>query len=259
MVKVTPQLARDVWERAGELGGWKKHGVKSQICREFGLSRPTLYELLKKYPKLPIKKYAEYEEFYEIPQVTQFLKVAGKEKAKHLRRCWLALDRRNPMKWTSEDLAILRKHPRVIDSVTGSISYHIMVGAVRKFLSLNRPTLFQKEKTNLLSTKGLKRPKGSRRKWFLIPDEFDKFIEVIDDIEFGTQVVCQVKWGCRHSALVHKTFTVSKIDILPKARGNIVGIAHLYEQKTDKTWQKWIDKATMILLRKYIQIKKKDG
>jgi len=252
MTKILPELMRQIHERSKELGGWEKWGVKTKICREFGISRPTLDEGLKKYPTAIIKKYAEYDEFYDIPQTQKFLKSEGKGKTKLLRKCWSALDRKSPMNWTSEDLAILRKHPEVKDPKTGFIKFHTMI-VVRKFLSLHRPTLYQKEKTNLLSTKKLKRPKGAKRNWFLTTDELDNFIGVIDDdIEFFTQIICQVKWGCRHSALKHETFTVSKIDRLPKPDGNIVGIAHIFEPKTGKPWEKIIDEETMSALENYV-------
>jgi len=251
MTTITPEFMRRIHERAKELGGWKKHGVKTQICEEFGISRPTLYEGLKKYPTAVIKKYAEYEDFYDIPEIQKFIKVAGKGKTKLLLKCWLALDRKSPMNWTSEDLAILRKHPELIDPLTGFIKYNTMI-VVRKFLRTNKPDLYQKEEKNLLYTKKLKRPKGSKRNWFLTTDELNKFLSVIDDLEFLTQTTCQVKWGCRHSALRHDTFTVSKIDRLPKPDGNIVGVAHIFEPKTGKPWEKIIDEETMYALKTYV-------
>lgn len=252
MTTIKPEFMRRIHERAKELGGWKKHGVKTQICREFSISRPTLYEGLKKYPTAVIKKYAEYDDFYKIPQVKNFTKVAKKSKVKRLLKCWLALNRKSPMNWTSEDLAILRKHPELIDPRTGRIKYHIL-GAVRKFLSLYRPKLYRREEKNLLYTKGTKPLKGSKRSWFLTTNELDKFLSVIDDnIEFFTQTTCQVKWGCRHSALRHDTFTVSQIDRLPETDGNIVGVAHIFEPKTGKPWEKIIDEQTMYALEKYV-------
>ena len=155
------------------------------------------------------------------------------------------------MNWTSEDLAILRKHPEVIDPKTGFIKFHTMI-VVRRFLRTNNPDLYRKEEKEQLYTKKLKRLKGAKRSWFLTTDELDKFISVIDDIEFFTQTTCQIKWGCRHSALRHDAFTVSKISILPKPDGNIVGIAHIFEPKTGKPWEKIIDEETMYALQKYV-------
>lgn len=82
----------------------------------------------------------------------------------------------------------------------------------------------------------------------------DRFLEGIDlhDDEFFAEAVCQVKWGCRHEALVYKGLTPSQISDLPEVKG-IVGIANIYEAKTDKHWQKWLDKPTMAVLRAYIQ------
>ena len=254
MTKITPQLARDIHKRASEIGGWEKHGVKTQVCKEFGLSRPTLDGLLEKYPTYTERGYAEYKNFYEIPEVQQFLKLTGKEQAKRLLKCWLALDSKNPMNWTSEDLAILRQHPTLIDTMTGLIKYHYLV-SLRKFLETYRTELYQKEKKNLLYTKKTKRQKGTKRKWFLTPDELNRFLQKIDNIEFLTQTLCHVKWGCRNSALIHKTLTVSQITKIPPSQDNIKGLVSLYEPKTGKQWVKWIDNDTMNTLEEYTKLR----
>jgi len=254
MTKVNPSLARDVHKRAEQLGGWNKWGVKTKICREFGLSRPTLDSLLDLYPTYTEKKYGEYENFYEIPEIQQFLKISGKSKTKQLLTCWLVLERKNPMNWDQQDLAILRTHPNLIDKKTGIINYSLLV-TIRKFLRSYKPILYQKEEKNLLYTKGTKRPKGQKRKWFLTPNELNRFISTIDDIEFLAQVVCQVKFGCRHSGF--RNFKTQDIDIFPRKEGQIIGIAHIYETKTKKTWQKWLDEETYTVLKAYIKKKNK--
>ena len=257
MTKIDRDLARKVHERAKELGGLDKWGVKKKLCEEFNLSRPTLYELLKRYPIKPERKYKEFEDFYAIPQIKDFKKVVSEIKLKHILQCWLALERKNPMNWTSSDLAILRNNPTpdIKDTETGKIYYHYMV-TIRKFLSRYRHDLYRKEEKNLLYTKGLKRRKGAKREWFLTPDELTRFIQVIDDVEFLTQVVCQVKWGGRHSALIYKHLTVSKITKFPSKEGNLIGLVPLYEPKTKKEWQKWIDEDTMLVLEEYVRLKK---
>jgi integrase len=250
MTKVTPSLARDVHKRADQLGGWEKHGVKTQVCKEFNLSRPTLYELLRLHPTYSEKKYGEYVNFYEIPEIQQFQKIVGTTKTQYILKCWLVLDRKNPMNWDQQDLAILRTHQKLIDEKTGVIDYHIL-GVVRKFLRSYNPALYQKEEKNLLYTKGTKRQKGQKRKWFLTPDELTKFVSIIDDVEFGTQVVCQFKFGCRFSGF--RNFKVKDIDTFPQREGNIIGMANIYETKTRKTWQKWMDEETYNVLTEYIK------
>jgi integrase len=256
MTRVKPELARDIHKRANELGGFDEHGVKSQIAKEFNISRPTLDKLLITIPKYTEKIYGEYQDFYSIPEIQQYIKVAGTQKANIIKTLWLLLDRKNPMNWDEQDLTILRKHPKISDERTGVIKYEIM-GALRKFLRSNKPALFQKEEKTLLYTKGTKAPKGQRRKWFLTPDELHNFIQEMDEIEFSAQVICQFKFGCRHSAF--KNLKVEDIDIFPQRDGNIVGMVQLFEPKTKKTWQKWLDEDTYIALSKYINLRKLQG
>ena len=253
MTKIKADLARAIHKRANELGGWDKHGVKSQISKEFNMSRPTLDTLLYIYPTYSEKKYAEYQDFYAIPEIQQFMKVTGTTKTGIIKQCWLVLERKNPMNWDEQDLEIIRKHPQLADKRTGIVKYEIMT-TLRKFLRSNKPILFQKEEKNLLYTKGTKPPKGQRRKWFLTPDEASRFIQTIDDIEFLAQVFCQLKFGCRHSGF--NNLKVEDIDIFPQKDGKITGIVQLFEPKTKKTWQKWLDEETYTVLNKYINMRK---
>jgi len=252
MTRVKPELARDIHKRANELGGFDKHGVKSQIATEFKISRPTLDKLLITIPKYTEVKYAEYQDFYSIPEIQQFIKVAGTQEANIIKTLWLLLDRKNPMNWDEQDLTILRKHPKISDERTGLMKYEIMI-TLRKFLRSNKPDLYQREGKGLLYTKGIKPPKGQRRKWFLTPDEISRFVQTIDNIEFLAQVVCQLKFGCRHSGF--DNLKVKDIDIFPQKDGKIIGIVQLFEPKTKKTWQKWLDEETYTVLNKYINMR----
>jgi len=253
MTKVKPELARDINKRVSELGGWEKHGVKSQISKEFSISRPSLDKLYELYPTYSEKKYAEYQDFYTIPEIQNFQKINGLSRTNVVRKCWLVLNRKNPMNWDEQDLAILRKHPDLIDKRTGTIKYEIL-SAIRKFLRSNKPLLYQKEEKEMLYTKGAKAPKGQRRKWFLTPQEVERFIEGIDDLEFLAQSLCQFKFGCRHSGF--KNLKVNDIDIFPNKEGEIVGMVQLFEPKTKKTWQKWLDEETYTVLSAYIKERK---
>jgi len=261
LTKITRELARQVHKKAEELGGWDKHGVKTAVCKAFPdpktgkpLSRPTLDALLEQFPEFPEEKYKEYEDFYKIPEIDEFSKIANKQEVKYLQECWLALERKNPMNWKSEDLAILRKHIDLIHPKTGFIKFEKLL-AVRKFLRQHNTELFRKEEKGLLFTKRTKPPEGLKREWFLTTDELNRFLVAIDDLEFLTQVTCQVKWGCRHSALNYKGLTPSQIQPIGETEGGSVAIANVYEPKTRKTWQKWMHKTTMHLLGTYIKVR----
>lgn len=252
MTKITPELARRVHKRAKELGGWGIYGIKAKITREFKISRPTLDGLLERYPEPPMRAYREYKDFYEIPQIVEFQKIAERKYFRYMLDFWLKLNRKNPMNWTAGDIATLHNHPDYKDPRIDQMKYDYLIG-LRKFMKRFRRDLYDEESVEggLLHTKGHKPPKGLKREWFLESSELWKFISVIKgDIEFLAEVLCQVKWGCRHSALRHKTLKVKNFDLIQKQ-------ITIIEPKTKKSWTKFLDDDLIMVLEQYVSMRDK--
>lgn len=157
---------------------------KNQTSKILKISRTTIDAILFKYPIAPSKTLPKYVFQWEETTGNKLFieKYQGQLRAfrKYVEfgmRVWLFLDKKDPISWDVEDFRKVWNAEKFRDSGTGKIRFMTAI-TLRKWMRAM-------EKSNLCSleefgTKGLKRPKGARKQWFLEDDEITRLIEAMD-------------------------------------------------------------------------------
>jgi integrase len=210
--------------------------------------------IIEKAMKQPKRIYPEYKDFWEIPEIQKWRKIAKSSDVRALLKMWLIHGRKNPMNWNEDDYITLHNHPQLADpySKDKAINYHDLE-ALRHWCKYSKRDLYDRLSTEgaPLHTKGHKRQKGRRRAWFLTPEELQKLLSVItDNIEMLAYVTLQAMTGSRSSGLRYQGFSASKFDLM---QNNVT----IYESKTGATWTKPINDTIKKVMAEYVRIKGK--
>lgn len=226
-----------------ENGSWKN---VSEASKRTGLSRPTIYAILKRYPEQPSKTLPKYvaefretegyrllKDFYE-KKVT---KAVFKQRVKDIRTAWKNLDKKDPISWDEQDYVKIWNMKEFIPEDLGKFeevhaaAFHIMMELTNKHVL--------KEKF-----KGTGRPRGGKRHWFLTEGDTGKVVPCIFEVDTLMFMYCGELWGARASAML----------------GTKVKDVHFYdytiqvfEPKTDQFVSKYPPIALFRLLKKYIE------
>ena len=189
-------------------GSWRR-GAGKEFSETFGKSRGTMYNWLEDEPKRPereapkrkrIPKYVE--KFEDSETVKDFIsKRVGSTKNKEYLQigmtAWRILGEKDPITWTEEDYQLLKDHPDFRDEMMGDIAFHYMVG-LRAWMTHCKMYDLLKQ----FDTKGLKRPKGAKKTWWLKTEE--ELNGVINNIEYPDTLMMffiGIQCGSRFSSI----------------------------------------------------------
>jgi len=231
------------------MGGYeafKKSGI-SEASRLTGISRPTIYTILKKYPKKPSRTVPRYFEDWEKTGKFFLEKHKGRIKSwkKHYKVGLIAwknvLNRKDPMLWDIEDFRKLWRYEKFIDSMTGKIRFTIAVSLKLWMRTIGRHDL---DKLDEFSTRGLKRPKGRRKMWFLEDEDIKKMIQSCDRRDVLVFARLGMESGARASSLLL---------IKPEHINYERNIILMYEPKVKDYVPRFFNQCTMLFLKQYIQ------
>lgn len=247
---------RNKWKRIT----YAQREFKKQFKRS--ISRPTIYKLIAMYPqgirekpkKITPRFYQEFERTEIAEKIKSFywdakikgLSKRGKSVLSTARKGWKARNKRDPMYWSEKDYLFFwgtptqAPFPEFIDPQTNKISFENasslrMVMALSKRLDLRDDPRF--------TTKGLKRKKGRRKKWYLDTEEIVKVINVIMECDTLILFLLGILLGGRFSAL--RRVKVSDIDRQAK-------IIDVYEPKVKKTVEKPMLDSVLSFIWRYI-------
>jgi len=179
---------------------------KSETSKMLEISRPTINAILKKYPTPPqrtIPKYVfQWEETFGNRMFVD--KYQGRLRAfkKYVyqgMRAWLLLGKKDPISWDAEDFRKVWKAEEFRDPKTGKIRFHSAILFRKWMRAIGKTSLCNLEE---FSTKGLKRPKGTRKQWFLEDDEIRRIIEAMDREDLLVAFVVSLMGGGRASSVM---------------------------------------------------------
>jgi len=227
-------------------GQWK--GI-SKASKVLGFSRPTIYKALELYPEMPknpkkiIPNYVQ--EFEGSPTVQSFRQkyegtlVDFKPSLSTGLKAWKILGKKDPLCWNKADFEKLWHHETFRDSMTGKIRPTRAVQLRLWMRHIRRHDLLEEFKT-----KGLKRPKGMKKLWYLTLHEVKALMKAIDRLDILLLARVGLETGSRISALV--TITPNTIDF----ENNVVMV---YERKVKEWVSKTMRKEVMDMIRQYIE------
>ena len=227
---------------------WETKGAITYVAQILDVARGTLYAKLKEYPLPPKRRYAVYEDFWDIPEVQTFyqaLKKNEKKKMTYIQKMWLETGRKHPKDWTRDDLVqILKLFPDPQNIIPNTMRFDVLV-FLRKFLKAVNRQLFDASE-DLLSTKGHKRRKGAKRLWYLTPSEVRAILNTCseeNDLEMYFYIMLHWKTGARFSGLKNTKWSDVVLD---------KNMIFMFEVKTRKQWIKFIDDELKATIKQYI-------
>jgi len=212
-----------------------------------GLSRPTIYAILKQYPRQPKNVLPTYLYEWENSEGAKLFLTKNRNRIKTWKKVyrvgltsWLFLEKKDPVSWTVEDYRKLWNCEKFIDSVTGKTRDFIAFSLRLWMKALGKHDLLQLEE---FSARGLKRPK-SRKSWILEDNDLVKLIQatrthfllLIEEIE--------PKCGGRISSI---------LGIRPLDCNFEQNIISMYEPKVQDYRSRFFDPGCMGRVKRYIE------
>jgi integrase len=157
---------------------------KSETSRILKVSRPTIDTILKDHPTPPKTTLPKYVFQWEETTGNQLFIDKYQGKIRCFRNylfkgmeAWLLLDKKDPVSWDIDDFRKIWKAQKFGDSMTGKIVFQNAVIFRKWMRAIGKPEFCDLEE---FETKGLKRPKGMRKQWFLEDAEIVRLIEAMD-------------------------------------------------------------------------------
>ena len=224
----------------------EKYGV-TEASNTSGLSRPTVYTILQKYPKQPKHTLPQYiKDFGMSEGAKQFLS-KNRNRIKTWKKCYrvglkcyLILGKKDPLNWSIDDYRKLWIHEHFIDSVTQR-PRDTIVFALRLWMkAMSKHDLLQLEE---FSTKGLKRPK-SRKSWHLEDAHIANLIKVTSHHYLLLIEELGVKSGGRISSI---------LGVRPLDCNFEKGLIMMYEPKVKDYRPRFLDQNCMGRVKRYIE------
>lgn len=233
----------------------EKYG-KSQTSLLLKLSRPTIDRILRQHPKTPTTTIPKYVFQWEETEGNKIFveKYQGRLRAfrryvEHGMRAWLLLDKKDPVSWDIEDFRALWRADKFRDVTTGQIRF-LDACCLRKWMrAMEKADLCNLEE---FETKGLKRPKGARKQWFLEDNEILSLIEAIDRKDLLVSFVVSLLSGGRASSVmksrVSRAHGIRPMDIDDQNHGIL-----MFEPKRKEYVLRLFHPRAIELLKSYIQ------
>lgn len=241
-------VKKSVLDRFVKLGGYNIVKLKkgkwkniSLASKRTGISRPTIYTILKKYPEAPSKVMPKYvEEFKETEGYRQLKQKYGKRDfwknlIRVIREGWLFLQKKDPITWINKDFSKLWEewHDPTVDTIRKD-----------RGLEYRRLMTILPEGTKYREQFKTKMPKPAKAYWYLTEPEIFSLIDVIDRADLLTFFIFGLHTGSRRSAVV--TATPEKMDFLKWK-------AIVHEKKVKKDVAKYLTESFMKFLDRYIR------
>jgi hypothetical protein len=211
-----------------------------------GLSRPTVYTILQKYPKQPKRIIPQYiKDFHTTEGARQFLS-KNRNRIKTWKKCYrvglkcyLILGRKDPLSWTIDDYRKLWMYEKFNDSVTQRIRDTVGCDLRLWMKTTGKHDLLQLEE---FSTKGLKRPK-SRKSWHLEDAHLAGLIKSTKHHSLLLIMEIGVKSGGRISSI---------LGIRPLDCNFEKDLIMMYEPKVKDYRSRFLDQNCMSRVKRYI-------
>jgi hypothetical protein len=242
------KLRKETVERFVNANGYEiaqKQGVTT-ASNVSGLSRPTVYAILQRYPKQPKRIVPQYiKDFDTTEGAKQFLsknrnRIKTWKKCYRLGlKCYLLLGKKDPISWTIDDYRKLWVHEGFIDSVTKRTRDTIGCMLRLWMKTTDKHDLLQLEE---FSTKGLKRPKN-RKSWCLEDTHITGLIKATKHHYLLLIMEIGVKSGGRISSI---------LGVRPLDCNFEKDLIMMYEPKVKEYRPRFLDSNCMSRVRQYI-------
>ena len=212
-----------------------------------GLSRPTVYEILQKYPQQPKRTVPQYVKDFDNTEGAKLFLAKNRNRIKTWKksyrlglRCWLIVGRKDPLSWTVDDYRKLWAEEKFIDSVTKRIRDTVVFSLRLWMKALGKHDLLQLEE---FATRGLKRPK-SRKSWCLEDANLTSLIKTTKQHSLLLIEEIGVKSGGRISSI---------LGIRPLDCNFEKNIISMFEEKVQEYRERILDAGCMARVKRYIE------
>jgi integrase len=170
------------------------------------MSRTTLDAVLKEHPTAPKTTLPKYVFQWEETAGNRLFIDRYQGKIREFRNylvkgmeAWLLLDKKDPVSWNIDDFRKIWKAQKFGDSMTGQIAFTKAVIFRKWMRAVGKTDLCDLEE---FETKGLKRPKGMRKQWYLEDAEIVRLIEAMDRADLIVSFTVGLLSGGRVSSIV---------------------------------------------------------
>ena len=233
----------DIVEKAKK--GWETWGIISELAKKTKISRPTIYEVRKRFAERPKRILPVYVEEFGNSRGYEILKeklahTMSTERFRALASTTLqafkVLKNKDPISWDEADFLKLWQCRELRDPLTNYIESNksVFLRAVMK--AIGRHDLRDKFPTK-------KRPNGTKRLWYLKDDEIKRLIETIQEIDTLLFMRFGIEGGGRASAIL--SITPEQIDYEQRC-------VNVYEKKTKEWIPKFYQAETLDMAKRYI-------
>lgn len=224
----------------------------SEAARRTGISRPTIYAILEKYPEKPSKTKPKYvdkledsEGYKRLEQMFEkrISSSAWSQTKSVLRRAFKILGyNKDPMTWTEEDYRILWAAEMFHSDECKGINKPFAIALRRVMRATDNHNLLAKFKFN-------NPPEGKKKQWFMHDDDIIKEINHIEAVDVLMFFFTGIGVGARSSALIGKD---KQHGVMPKDVDTIDDVLMVYEPKVQSYVLKFPPKALVRMLDQYI-------
>jgi len=236
------EIVRQI-KQGSSKGHWRN---LSEASRKTGISRPTIYKILKNFPVKPCEVKTKYvdklEESEGMKQLVQMFentltKNTWNVTVTTIKTAFKILGyKKDPVVWTEQDYRILWAAPKFHSDECKGIEKRFAVSLRRLMRATDKPNLLTKFRYN-------NPPDGKRKQWFLHTKEIERLIPHIQEVDtllfFFTGIAC----GARSSAIE---------EIRAKDLDTTDNILQVYEEKVKHYVLKFPPTPLIDLLAQYI-------
>lgn len=233
-------------------GKWKNI---SEASKRTGLSRPTIYILLAKYPIRPSKTVPKYvEEFHDCEGFRrlkeQFEHTISKSSYRQtistVMKAWKLLQKKDMISWDENDFTKIWNHESFIDKKAKGFEFGYSVALRRLMRAIGRHDLLPK-------FKGKKRPAGAKKEWFLHDEEIISLLAHIRTPDALLYFYSGLMGFGRSSALIGKRDEGISIGISPQDIDFEDKTLTVFEPKTRQYVKKYPPLCYFDLLKRYVE------
>lgn len=228
---------------------------KTQTSLMLKISRPTIDAILREHPTRPEKTLPKYVFEWEETEGNKIFTEKCQNSLRNFKefvltgvRAWLVLGKKDPVHWDANDFRLLWKEPKFRDPTTRRIRFEYATSLRKWMRVMGKAGLCTLEE---FTTKGLKRPKGVRKQWFLEDDEITRLIETIDRRDLLVAFIVSLLSGGRASSVMESSRSHSKgirpMDIDNKNAGIL-----MYESKRQEYVPRLFHPKVINLLKRFI-------
>jgi hypothetical protein len=226
---------------------------KFETSKMLKISRPTIDAILKKFPTKPDKTLPKYVFQWEETAGNQLFIEKYQGKIRQFRdyvvqgmKAWLLLGKKDPVSWDVDDFRKIWKAEEFRDSTTGKMSYEYACMFRKWIVGIGKGQFCSLEE---FETKGLKRPKGMKKQWFLEDNEIIRLIETMDKPDLLVSFTVALLSGGRASSVMKSDVSkgIRPMDIDEQNYGIL-----MFEPKRKKYVLRLFHSKVIELLKRYI-------